>query len=246
MTRLTDAIGKFVEEELLTGDERWMCEKCKELVDAKKKIDIWMLPPVLIVHLKRFEYCPSLGDFVKIQIPLHAEEDRLDLTPYCSSAQRDGATYEVVCVANHAGKFGSGHYTATCRVGEQWLHFDDEHVRPFNGLVVNPQAYVIFLSKKSQFDSFRGVHHAPLLKRQTVSNPQNWPHQLDMTAMKSLARPRSTCSGKSADSSPNSGAYRFVLPTASLMKSSARRLTQRMSRDTSCWSALFPCCCSED
>lgn len=56
MKTLQDALSQFLRTESLTGDERWRCPKCKVLVDATKKIDIWKLPPVLVVHLKRFEF----------------------------------------------------------------------------------------------------------------------------------------------------------------------------------------------
>eukprot|EP00443_Scrippsiella_acuminata_P091898 CAMPEP_0115560730 /NCGR_PEP_ID=MMETSP0271-20121206/100621_1 /TAXON_ID=71861 /ORGANISM="Scrippsiella trochoidea, Strain CCMP3099" /LENGTH=341 /DNA_ID=CAMNT_0002994819 /DNA_START=113 /DNA_END=1135 /DNA_ORIENTATION=- len=134
MSKVTDAIEKYLEEELLSGDERWFCEKCKQKVEARKKIDIWKLPPVLVLHLKRFECDPkrrgrsSSGmHFRKIDATLKAPEV-LDLANYCSSAQRHGASYDVVCVANHSGAYGSGHYTATCRVGSAhhgtWHHFN--------------------------------------------------------------------------------------------------------------------------
>merc|ERR1712183_712930 len=55
MTTLEDALRLFVAEERLQGDEQWKCSRCKKRVDATKKIDIWKLPPVLVVHLKRFE-----------------------------------------------------------------------------------------------------------------------------------------------------------------------------------------------
>ena len=39
------------------------CSKCKEHVQAFKKLDLWKLPEILVVHLKRFHY--SQGRYVK-------------------------------------------------------------------------------------------------------------------------------------------------------------------------------------
>ncbi|CAM9931480.1 unnamed protein product, partial [Choristocarpus tenellus] len=32
------------------------CSRCKELRNASLKMDIWRLPPILVIHLKRFQY----------------------------------------------------------------------------------------------------------------------------------------------------------------------------------------------
>ena len=32
------------------------CPECKELVQASKKFDLWKLPEILVIHLKRFSY----------------------------------------------------------------------------------------------------------------------------------------------------------------------------------------------
>eukprot|EP00438_Fugacium_kawagutii_P018509 Skav201482 [mRNA] locus=scaffold828:180302:186204:- [translate_table: standard] len=93
-------------------------------VDAKKKIDLWQLPPVLVIHLKRFEFDAPSGYFRKINTPL-ACDLTTDLSSFCSSKQQEGALYSVACVANHSGAYSMGHYTATCRVGDKWYRFND-------------------------------------------------------------------------------------------------------------------------
>merc|ERR1712176_890825 len=115
MTEITDAIKKYLEEELLSGKEKWHCSKCARKVDASKKIDLWKLPQVLVLHLKRFAFDASTGRCEKIDTMLSTPLV-LDLSSYCSSPQREGAIYEVACVANHHGRYEGGHYTATCRV----------------------------------------------------------------------------------------------------------------------------------
>ena len=32
------------------------CPGCKEFVQASKKFDLWKLPEILVIHLKRFSY----------------------------------------------------------------------------------------------------------------------------------------------------------------------------------------------
>jgi len=38
----------------LKGDNKWYCGNCKDHVDALKKMDIYKLPNILVIQLKRF------------------------------------------------------------------------------------------------------------------------------------------------------------------------------------------------
>lgn len=40
----------------MEGDNAYFCEKCEEKRDTLKRTCIKTLPPVLVVHLKRFDY----------------------------------------------------------------------------------------------------------------------------------------------------------------------------------------------
>merc|ERR1719198_2918896 len=119
----------------------------------------------------------------KIDTMLSAPGGSLDLSAHCASHQRDGACYDVVCVANHVGSCDSGHYTATCRIGDAyrgtWWFFDDHRVSqlaPYSE-VVGRDAYVIFLQRHNDSGS---MHYAgtsgsdPL--RQSLTSPELWPH----------------------------------------------------------------------
>ena len=53
---LKKCLEAFTREEELGEDEKYYCSSCKSLQLAVKKLQIWRLPPILIVHLKRFHY----------------------------------------------------------------------------------------------------------------------------------------------------------------------------------------------
>ena len=55
-TTLDKCISLFTNTEKLGPEDPWYCSKCKEHQQATKKFDLWRLPPVLVVHLKRFSY----------------------------------------------------------------------------------------------------------------------------------------------------------------------------------------------
>ncbi|XP_015281336.1 PREDICTED: ubiquitin carboxyl-terminal hydrolase 8 [Gekko japonicus] len=50
---LQECLRLFSKEEKLTDNNRFYCSHCKTRRDSLKKIEIWKLPPVLLVHLKR-------------------------------------------------------------------------------------------------------------------------------------------------------------------------------------------------
>lgn len=183
MASVTDALEKYLEEECLSGDEQWFCKKCNAKVDATKKIDLWKLPPVMILVLKRFDFNPQKCCFEKNNTLLRSPL-ALDLSEYCSSQQLNGASYDIVGVANHIGTANGGHYTATCHVGNQWYKFDDTTVRPYADDVITDQAYVIFMVRETDECENLGNaespshHHTTMIKRQTITSPKLWPHKL--------------------------------------------------------------------
>eukprot|EP00429_Kryptoperidinium_foliaceum_P000294 CAMPEP_0176021834 /NCGR_PEP_ID=MMETSP0120_2-20121206/10614_1 /TAXON_ID=160619 /ORGANISM="Kryptoperidinium foliaceum, Strain CCMP 1326" /LENGTH=418 /DNA_ID=CAMNT_0017354961 /DNA_START=78 /DNA_END=1330 /DNA_ORIENTATION=- len=174
MNSVVQAIEKYLESEELSGDERWLCPKCKRKVDASKKIDIWKLPPVLVLHLKRFEFDPRRMRFGKIDKHLTCPLT-IDLSGFVASPQREHCVYDVVAVANHIGPFGSGHYTACCQVstvGREavgWYAFNDDRVRQVSSSkAIGKDAYVIFLVRRA--GEGQAIH------RQSMSLPEVWPH----------------------------------------------------------------------
>ena len=53
---LQQCLQMFIEPEVLGPDDKWYCPHCKEHMQAEKKMSVWRLPPILIIHLKRFKY----------------------------------------------------------------------------------------------------------------------------------------------------------------------------------------------
>ena len=86
----------------------------QEFRDAKKKFDIWKVPPVLIIHLKRFKYLPT-GERRKMQTFVDFPNANWNLKYHVKSPQREKPIYDLYAVSNHHGGFGSGHYTAYCK-----------------------------------------------------------------------------------------------------------------------------------
>uniref|UniRef100_H3BAQ6 Ubiquitin carboxyl-terminal hydrolase 4 n=1 Tax=Latimeria chalumnae TaxID=7897 RepID=H3BAQ6_LATCH len=56
MVALRECIELFTTMETLGEHDPWYCPTCKKHQQATKKFDLWSLPKILVVHLKRFSY----------------------------------------------------------------------------------------------------------------------------------------------------------------------------------------------
>ena len=92
------------------------CPRCKEQRQASKKLDLWRLPEVLVIHLKRFSFSRSTKHKLEtfVNFPIHD----LDLTNYVAHKRGpERQLYELYALSNHYGSMASGHYTAHIKVG---------------------------------------------------------------------------------------------------------------------------------
>ena len=138
---------------MLAGNNNFGCDNCTELrnqrltadeaasekkpgtvySNASKQLLIYSPPPVLTIHLKRFEVCNSSQHKVNRHVQFG---ERLDLAPFCFSISaelpqmRPGqrrVLYSLFGVLGHSGRLTSGHHSAYVRVRRR----DDQ-------LTVNP------------------------------------------------------------------------------------------------------------
>lgn len=75
----------FTSEEKL--EEDYHCSHCKSKQPATKKLQIWKLPPILIVHLKRFNFVNN--KWVKSQKVVNFPFKDFDPTPYLASLPQE-------------------------------------------------------------------------------------------------------------------------------------------------------------
>ena len=145
---LQDCLDEFTKEEQLGEEDPWYCPRCKKHQQATKRFDLWSVPDVLVVHLKRFSNSRALRD--KIDAFVEFPTEGLDLTPMVRERQvarnlaesgvdvqtlglqnvDDSLVYDLFAVDEHMGGLGGGHYRAySYNEGDQkWHHFDDSYV----------------------------------------------------------------------------------------------------------------------
>ncbi|KAL3853771.1 hypothetical protein ACJMK2_017284 [Sinanodonta woodiana] len=126
--QINDCLELFTTTEKLGAQDPWYCSKCEKHQQATKKFDIWSLPNVLIIHLKRFSYDRYRRD--KIDTLVEFPTRGLDMRKYVFGDNSGPLLYDLIAVANHLGGPSGEHYTAygkNCEDGK-WYYFDDSSV----------------------------------------------------------------------------------------------------------------------
>lgn len=146
---LRECIELFTTMETLGEHDPWYCPTCKKHQQATKKFDLWSLPKILVVHLKRFSYNRYWRDKLDtvVEFPVRA----LNMSEFvCDRAARP-YVYDLIAVSNHYGAMGVGHYTAYAknRLNGKWYYFDDSSVSlASEDQIVTKAAYVLFYQRQ--------------------------------------------------------------------------------------------------
>ena len=149
---ISDCIEKYCQMEQLDESEMWYCNRCKEHVRAWKQFHLYRSPPILIIHLKRFQYHSTTHRRDKIETFIDFPLIGLDLTnEFTHWTEEEQPMYDCYAVSNHYGGLGGGHYTAYALSDEgEWCYFDDSRVTigvdPKE--VVSSAAYVLYYRRR--------------------------------------------------------------------------------------------------
>ncbi|KAJ3451965.1 ubiquitin carboxyl-terminal hydrolase 10-related [Anaeramoeba flamelloides] len=145
---LLSCIKQFVTLENLGKKDMVFCKNCKAHTQAEKKMDVWVLPTILIIHLKRFEYENQMRSKITefINFPL-----QIDLAEIVQGGKGNGYVYNLYAVSNHSGVASAGHYTAMCRNknDKKWYNFNDSWVSQIDdNKIQSSEAYLLFYQRK--------------------------------------------------------------------------------------------------
>ena len=137
-------------KEQLDSDNLWYCSQCKEHRQAIKQLQLYKLPIILIIQLKRFtnssRFFFNNKNDTEIDLPIY----NLELTDYIVGNKDKKYCYELFAVNRHFGISIGGHYTAICKNGNKWYEFDDEDVSEYQpSKLVSNNAYLLFYKLKN-------------------------------------------------------------------------------------------------
>ncbi|XP_004554012.1 ubiquitin carboxyl-terminal hydrolase 15 isoform X2 [Maylandia zebra] len=158
--KLKDCIELFTTKEKLGAEDPWYCPNCKQHQQATKKLDLWSLPPVLVVHLKRFSYSRYMRDKLDSLVDFPLRD--LDMSEFLINPNAGPCRYDLIAVSNHYGGMGGGHYTGYAKNKDdgKWYNFDDSSVSPASeDQIVSKAAYVLFYQRQ---DTVKGTGYFAL------------------------------------------------------------------------------------
>jgi len=148
----------------LRGQNKYKCEQCKKLVDARKQLSIDQAPHVLTVHLKRFtpagRKLASTIVYPEQLALLRWMSDQADVrflyvskTINVKFALIQNPRYRLDAIISHAGSgLHSGHYYSTIRTAHnKWCRFDDSTVHnltnPSHNFLSIKTAYILIYTR---------------------------------------------------------------------------------------------------
>ncbi|MQM08424.1 hypothetical protein Taro_041277 [Colocasia esculenta] len=136
---LDEALARFTMTEILDGENKYQCSRCKSYEKAKKRLKILEAPNVLTVVLKRFQS----GKFGKLNKAVRFPEF-LNLVKYMSGTSDKSPIYRLYAVVVHLDVMNaafSGHYVCyVMNATGKWYKIDDSTV------CLNPQPLLYIFS----------------------------------------------------------------------------------------------------
>ncbi|TFY56336.1 hypothetical protein EVG20_g8965 [Dentipellis fragilis] len=170
---LQDCLDEFTKEERLGEDDPWYCPRCQKHQQATKKFDLWSVPDVLVVHLKRFSNSRALRDKIETRVDFPVRG--LDLSDMAQQRQvarklrargvdigalglsaddaKEPLVYDLYAVSEHrSSELEQGHYSSDAynHITGRWYHFADENVTPSQPeSAVNEDAYLLFYKRRT-------------------------------------------------------------------------------------------------
>ncbi|KAI6652262.1 Ubiquitin carboxyl-terminal hydrolase 7 isoform X1 [Oopsacas minuta] len=128
LSHISDSFRDYIAPEILDGDNKYDAGD-HGLQKAEKGVFFLRFPPVLHLHLMRFQFDPqtNLNDKIndRCEFP-----DRLDLTEFLKDPPTKPVIYLLHTIFVHTGDNNGGHYVTYLNPNcdENWFKFDDEIV----------------------------------------------------------------------------------------------------------------------
>uniref|UniRef100_A0A8C6WXJ9 Ubiquitin carboxyl-terminal hydrolase 15 n=1 Tax=Neogobius melanostomus TaxID=47308 RepID=A0A8C6WXJ9_9GOBI len=159
--KLKDCIELFTTKEKLGADDPWYCPDCKQHQQATKKLDLWSLPPVLVVHLKRFSYSRYMRDKLDSLVDFPLKD--LDMSEFLINPNAGSCVYDLIAVSNHYGGMGEATVNTAYAKNKddgKWYNYDDSSVSSASeDQIVSKAGYVLFYQRQ---DTVKGTGYFAL------------------------------------------------------------------------------------
>ena len=127
-SNLNESFLKYLETEELSGDNQYNTEIYGNQ-DAIIGTEFVKFPPILQIHLRRFEYKPKINKMIKINSYLSFPTE-MDISDYLSdeNEHKGSRKYILFGVIVHQGQPSFGHYYSFLHLHDKWYKFNDSVV----------------------------------------------------------------------------------------------------------------------
>eukprot|EP01017_Pseudomicrothorax_dubius_P030058 TRINITY_DN3707_c0_g1_i4.p1 TRINITY_DN3707_c0_g1~~TRINITY_DN3707_c0_g1_i4.p1 ORF type:complete len:541 (+),score=67.91 TRINITY_DN3707_c0_g1_i4:218-1840(+) len=137
---LEECLEEYVMDEII---EEYTCESCKKSRGAVKQTTLNVLPPVLLLVLKRFQVKGRSKDKIRdfVRYPTN-----LDFSRYLKQTTQSGMStqYKLDSIIAHSGSIDHGHYVCYALRDSEWYLFDDEKASKVDtDTMLSAEAYIL-------------------------------------------------------------------------------------------------------
>ncbi|KAK9678858.1 hypothetical protein RND81_11G237300 [Saponaria officinalis] len=146
---LEQALRRFTAYEMLEGNNKYHCSRCKSYEKAKKKLSVLQAPNILTIVLKRFQ----AGTLTKLNKLVQFPQN-LDMAPFMSRSSDGYPRYNLYAVVVHLDVKSAafcGHYVCYVKnYNGEWFKIDDSVViRVDLESVLAEEAYILLYARQS-------------------------------------------------------------------------------------------------
>jgi ubiquitin carboxyl-terminal hydrolase 8 len=140
---LDACIDKAFDKEIL---DDYQCDNCKTRGKAELEHTISMLPPTLIISLKRFD-----NNNNKISKKIEINLEKTDLAKWLAFSGVDkniSSQYSIFAVIEQQGGTRGGHYVSYAKHNDTWICYDDTNISEVpETSVINNNTYILFMTR---------------------------------------------------------------------------------------------------
>ena len=140
-----------------THDSEWYCSKCKSFSKSTTQTSLETLPPILIIHFKRFDYDPQSYVYIDtfIDFPSIFKPGK-----YISQKPIE-MDYELIAVCLRQGSLRGGHAYAYAKLKHgKWYCFNDSSSSPIHETdVLRSRAFILVYRRSHYTDIKHDLHY---------------------------------------------------------------------------------------
>ena len=142
VNNLQSSIDDFCHEEILEGDNKYYCEKCRKKTISFKRVFFDKFPKIFVFHLKRADkFQHKIKKYINFNLILNFKNYNI---------KNKNQIYNLNSVIIHEGySINSGHYLTYCKIKNgNWISYDDIRVEKIKeNEILSSTPYMLFYEK---------------------------------------------------------------------------------------------------